>query len=311
MTSNPRISWPDGKRFAFTVFDDTDKATVDNVGGLYAFLADSGFRTTKSVWPVRGPRKPRLGGETCDDPRYLEWILSLKSQGFEIGFHSATFHTSTREETIRALDRFHELFGEHPKTMANHAHCQEAPYWGAQRVSGVNRLAYNLLTRGRKDTKFRGHVPGDELFWGDICRHRIKYMRNFVFRDINTLKACPEMPYHDPDRPMVQYWFASSEGATVEPFNDCISEANQDRLEEEGGACIMYTHFAGFAHDAERYERFKSLMTRLSRKNGWFVPTGTLLDFLLAARGTRPLTRGQRGRMERRWLLHKLRTGTS
>jgi hypothetical protein len=311
VTAAPTIAWPEGRRFAFTVFDDTDKATVENVGGLYAFLADCGFRTTKSVWPVRGPRKPRLGGETCDDPHYLSWIRSLKAQGFEIGFHSATFHTSTRAETIRALDRFHDLFGEHPKTMANHAHCEEAPYWGAQRVSGVNRLAYSLLTRGRRDHKFRGHVPGDELFWGDICQARIKYMRNFVFPEINTLKVCPDMPYHDPERPMVQYWFASSEGATVAPFNACVAEANQDRLEEEGGACIMYTHFAGFDRDPAQYARFKALMTRLSRKNGWFVPTGTLLDFLLETKGRRVLTGRARARLERRWLMHKLRTGTS
>ena len=307
----PAVTWPDGKRFAFTVFDDTDKATVANVGELYAFLADRGFRTTKSVWPVRGPRRPRLGGETCDEPHYLEWVRSLKAQGFEIGFHSATFHTSTRAETIRALDRFREMFGEDPKTMANHAHCEEAPYWGAQRVSGINRLAYSLMTRGRKDNKFRGHVAGDELFWGDVCRERIKYMRNFVFSDINTLKACPEMPYHDPARPMVQYWFASSEGAEIQPYNACISEANQDRLEAEGGACIMYTHFAGFDRDAAEYATFKALMTRLSRKNGWFVPTGTLLDYLIEQRGRTVLTDRQRARLERRWLRHKLRTGTS
>jgi hypothetical protein len=311
VTPNARVTWPDGKRFAFTVFDDTDKSTVQNVGPLYAFLADQGFRTTKSVWPVRGPRKPRLGGETLDDPHYLEWIRSLKAQGFEIGFHSATFHTSTRDETIRALDRFHDLFGEHPKTMANHAHCEEAPYWGAQRVSGINRLAYSLMTRGRKDSKFRGHIPGDELFWGDICRQRIKYMRNFVFEDINTLKACPWMPYHDPDRPMVQYWFASSEGATIEPFNACIAEAHQDRLEAEGGACIMYTHFAGFDRDPVAYGRFKALMTRLGKKNGWFVPAGTLLDYLIQIRGRQVLSRPERARLERRWLRHKLTTGTS
>jgi hypothetical protein len=310
MTS-PRITWPEGKRFAFTVFDDTDKATVANVSGLYSFLADCGFRTTKSVWPVRGPRKARLGGETCEDPHYLEWIRSLRTQGFEIGFHSATYHTSTREETIHALDRFAEIFGENPKTMANHAHCEEAPYWGAQRVSGLHRAAYSLLTKGRKDSKFRGHIPGDELFWGDICHERIKYMRNFVFEDINTLKACPEMPYHDPDRPMVQYWFASSEGATIEPFNACLSEANQDRLEEEGGACVMYTHFAGFDRDERAYARFKSLMSRLGRKNGWFVPVGALLDFLIDARGHQILTPRARARLERRWLFHKLRTGTS
>lgn len=33
-----RIDWPDGKAFAFTIFDDTDFPTLDNVGPVYALL---------------------------------------------------------------------------------------------------------------------------------------------------------------------------------------------------------------------------------------------------------------------------------
>lgn len=308
----PPITWPGGKSFAFTIFDDTDFVTLEKVAGVYAFLRDAGFRTTKSVWPVRGPRRPKLGGLTCDDPAYLHWLRDLREGGFEIGFHNATFHTSYRDETIRALDRFGKLFGESPKTMANHAHCEEGIYWGANRVSGVNRFVYNLSTRNRKNRKFRGDIAGDELFWGDHCRDQIKYVRNFVFQDINTLKACPYMPYHDIDRPLVQYWFASSEGPSVLPFNRCISEENQDRLEEEGGACIMYTHLAcGFQTPDGIDRRFEQLVARLSRKNGWFVPVGELLDYLLAANGSRAITPAQRSRLERRWLMEKLLVGTS
>ena len=53
------IPWPHGKRFAFTVFDDTDSATLENVSPVYALLRDLGFRTTKSVGrsPVIGARR--------------------------------------------------------------------------------------------------------------------------------------------------------------------------------------------------------------------------------------------------------------
>ncbi|MCJ7777683.1 MAG: hypothetical protein MUP16_05150, partial [Sedimentisphaerales bacterium] len=61
-----RISWPNGKDFAFTVFDDTDLATLENVREVYSLLADYGFRTTKLVWPTCGDKKPRGGGATCD-----------------------------------------------------------------------------------------------------------------------------------------------------------------------------------------------------------------------------------------------------
>ena len=83
-------------------------------------------------------------------------------------------------------------------------------------------------------------MPGSSLFWGDLCQKCVSYMRNFVYYDINTLKCCPEMPYHDPERPFVRAWFASSDGARVPSFNERISEARQEQLEAEGGLCIMY-----------------------------------------------------------------------
>jgi hypothetical protein len=304
------IAWPDNKRFAFTIFDDTDYATLQNVRDVYSFLGDLGFRTTKSVWPTKGPEEPICGGDTCEDDAYLKWLVQLKQAGFEIGYHLATYHTSTREQTIAGLDRFAELFGQNPSTMANHSGCRENIYWGSARLSGLNRMLYNSATGFRYSNMFRGHIKNDPLFWGDICRERIKYVRNFVFPEINTLRECPAMPYHDPDRPYVNYWFASSEGARIEPFLRCLTPERQDRLEIEGGACIMYTHLAcGFYENGSLHARFTELMTRLSRKNGWFVPVSTLLDYILEKRGPHTITAAERAGLERRWLRHKLRTG--
>lgn len=306
------LVWPEGKRFAFTIFDDTDLATVENVSPVYDLLADLGFRTTKSVWPLAGTQVPRCGGTTCADPDYLRWTQKLQARGFEIGLHCATYHTSPRADTIRGLDLFREFYGHDPLTMANHTGCQEGIYWGAYRLTGTYRLLYDLMLRLRKHERFRGHVEGDPLFWGDVCQARLKYVRNFQFTDINTLKACPEMPYHDPVRPYVNYWFASSEGAEVGAFNRCLAEGHQDRLEAEGGACIMYTHLAcGFSDSGRPQERFKSLMERLARKNGWFVPAFRLLDYIQEQRGPRALTAAERRRLEYRWLSGKFRTGPS
>lgn len=309
---NSKIEWPEGKKFAFTVFDDTDLATLENVKPVYDLLAHCGFRTTKSVWPLKGERQPLVGGMTCADQDYLNWILELQRAGFEIGYHNATYHTSTREETIRGINRFKELFGHDPYTMANHVGCDEAIYWGNARLTGVNEKVYNIFTRGRWKNKFRGHVVSDELFWGDICRGKIKYVRNFVFPEINTMKIFPYMPYFDQQRPLVNYWFGSSGGATVTNFNKCIDEKNQDRLEEKGGACIMYTHFAcGFYENQNINKRFGILMERLSRKNGWFVPVVVLLDYLLKTNGCHAISGEERSRLERKWLLYKIRVGTN
>jgi hypothetical protein len=53
-------------------------------------------------------------------------------------------------------------------------------------------------------------------------------------------------------------------------------------------------------------------MVRMSRKNGWFVPVATLLDFLADAHGgVTELAPGQRRALEWRWLRSKMRVGYS
>ena len=310
--SPPRVAWPEGKAFAFTVFDDTDSQTLEKGRAVYSYLADLDFRTTKSVWML-APTEPTTDlGANCEDPAYLAFVKKLQSRGFEIGYHMASATTATRDVTIKALDAFRREFGHDPRAMANHYASHEDVYFGEARVSGLNRLAYNVLTRFRNRGLYRGHVTGDPLFWADICRERIRYVRSFTFAEINTLKVCPMMPYHDPDRPLVNAWFASSEGDRAESFLDRISEANQDRLEEEGGACVMYTHFGlGFVRDGQLLPRFRQLMERLRRKNGWFVPVTTLLDYLAAQAGPRVIKKTERAALERRWLRHKVWFGSA
>lgn len=306
-------AWPDGKRFAFTIFDDTDRSTLDNVPVVYALLRDLGIMTTKSVWPLAPSRPPSVvGGATCAEPDYLDWVLRLQAEGFEIGLHNVTYHTSLRGEIAEGLRRFQALFGQRPRVLATHTDCGEGMYWGSARVSGPQRLVYDALTRGRQ-RGFGGHVEGHPSFWGDLCLEQVDYVRNFTFPGANTLTPCPWMPYHDADRPWVKAWFASSEGANCGIFNDTLDEAAQERLEDEGGACVMYTHFGkGFCNEGVLEPRFVELMTRLAQRGGWFVPVSTLLDHVAAARGgVHPLTRAERGRLERRWLRHKFSHGTS
>jgi hypothetical protein len=309
----PNAAWPEGKQFAFTIFDDPDSQTFEGGREVYALLRDLGFRTTKAVWPTRGTREPSDHGITCaDDPAYVDWLRGLEGAGFEIGYHNATLHTSNRQETLAGLDKFLELFGHDPVSMAHHYFCDENLYWCQYRLSGIHRTLYSLLTRGKNQARSFGHIEGHPYFWGDLCRERIRYVRNFVFPDINTLAVCPWMPYHDPQRPYVNYWYASSEGANVNSFVRTIAEGNQDRLEAQGGACIMYTHFGhGYIdQNGKLNDGFRRLMERLAKKNGWFVPVRCLLDRLQDEKRSE-LSPAQRRMLERRWLLHKIRFGTA
>lgn len=306
------IAWPEGKRFAFSVFDDADNDRLHNVRPVYDFLAELGIFTTKSVWTLPAREEVRLGGISTEDPDYLAWAQGLQRSGFEIGFHGVRCHSSTREETELGLNRFREQFGSDPASMSNHFQNADSIYWGAARLTGFWQLLYRVANF-RSRLRAEGHVRTSRYFWGDICRERIRYVRNFVFREINTLKVCPEMPYHDPAFPFVQAWYASAEGGDIESFVKMLSEKNQDQLVAEGGACIMYTHFAkGFYLDGQLDARFVELMRRLAALGGWFVPVGTLLDFLASRNGgIHTLSPSERNRLQRRWLLTKLLHGSS
>jgi len=72
----------------------------------------------------------------------------------------------------------------------------------------------------------------------------------------------------------------------VRTFTSLISPENTDRLEAEGGCCIVYTHFAsGFVDsNGQVHPAFRANLEYLAAKGGWYVPAGTLLDHLLAQR---------------------------
>ncbi len=305
------MEWPDGKDFAFTVFDDPDAQTLEGCRSVYDFLIQSGLRTTIGVWPCAPTRQPNSGGETCGNPEYLRYVQELARYGFEIGYHNTTPHSSIRHEIMGGITAFHDHFGDTPLTMANHYNA-EAIYWGSNRLTGLPRAVYQAATQWRDKDRFSGQVLGSPYFWGDLCGEYVRYCRNFVFGEINTLRVCPWMPYHDPEREYVKFWYASAEGANVASFLETISEKNQDRLEAEHGACIMYSHFGhGFVQNGALDLRFRSLLGRLTKKNGWFVPVSTLLDHLQSRQQTSVITPRQRAGLEWRWLSRKLVKGTS
>lgn len=302
-----RVTWPDDRRFAFTVFDDTDWTTLERGPDVYALLRDLGMRTTKSVWAIEADEPTIIGGSSCEDPDYRAWVLQLQAAGFEIALHNASRGSSSRADVQRALAAFREWFGHDPKVQVNHHVNRDSLYWGAARVTGPTRLLYRLVNRGRRAGLDGGTVPTSEHFWGDVAKQTVTYVRNFVYADIDTLKQCPEMPYHDPARPYVNYWFASSNGTNCRAFCQTISEANQDRLEEEGGACIMYTHFGGrsFRADGRLDRRFVALMERLAAKGGWFVPVSDLLDHLRTAHAREAISPLRRAMLEWKWLFER------
>lgn len=301
---------PPGKRFAFTVVDDTDHATVDRIGPVYRLLEEIGMRTTKTVWTVPATEpSPYEGSSTAADPRYREFCRELQTAGFELALHGVTMHSSTRPQIEQGLGDFAEWFGQMPRMHINHFQNADNLYWGLARLGGrFHRAIYRVASRQPASA---GHVADSPHFWGDLAQQHIDYVRSFTYRETNLLRLGVPLVYKDPQRPYANRMFISTEGGTLETFLDAVSEDRQDELAAEGGICIMYTHFgAGFAEHGQLDKRFERLMRRLAALDGWFVPASELLDALCES-DCPAIGNRQRNKLERRWIAERLRHGAS
>jgi hypothetical protein len=276
------LRFPDGKRFAFTIIDDTDVATVANIAPVYVLLERLKLRTTKTVWPLRCPEG---GGDfadsqTLEDPLYREFVVDLQRRGFEIASHGATMQSSTRERTRRGLELMRSTFGQYPAVHANHAANRENLYWGTARVDHpVIRAIYKRTLRSPDE--FDGHVATSPYWWGDLAQSHVRYVRNLTFERLNVMSINPTLPYQDPRRPLVNWWFSAADAENCAAFNHLLRSGAQDELEREGGVAIVATHFGkGFVREGRVDLETERVLEELSRRPGWFVPVGTLLDWL-------------------------------
>ena len=304
-------AFPGGRRFAFTIIDDTDVATVENVAPIYRLLEQLGMRTTKTVWPMRCPEGSRdfASSETLEDSGYRAFAMDLQRRGFEIASHGATMESSERERTLRGLEKMRATFGAYPTVHANHANNREGLYWGTARIDDVLvRRAYGLLL-GDGDL-FEGHVEDSPYWWGDVARSHIRYVRNLTFECLDVASINPTLPYHDPRRPHVNWWFSAADAENCSAFNRLLRPDAQERLERAGGIAIVATHFGKhFVRDGRVDAETARLLEALSRRPGWFVPVGELLDWLRVQGRGGALPAGEWRRMQRRWLRDLLARG--
>ena len=77
----PRLTWPEGKSFAFTIFDDPDAQVLKDGREVYSLLADLGFRTTKGVWPSGPLRQRNSKGDTCADRSTATMPFAFRNAG--------------------------------------------------------------------------------------------------------------------------------------------------------------------------------------------------------------------------------------
>jgi hypothetical protein len=275
------IMFPDGKRFAFSIVDDTDMATVDRGKPLYDLLHQYGLRTTKTIWVLKATSDAHAPdhGDTLRDPAYREFIVDLRRKGFEIALHGVRGGSSVRQDIIDGLDEFRNEIGQYPTMHVNHSLNADNVYWGERRWSfGPYRWAYGLMS----GQQFSGDDPQSPYFWGDLVQERVRYVNQFTFTEINLLNVTPSMPYHLDDKPYVNLWFLTADGDNLDRFEALLSKENLDRLEREGGVCLVYTHLGAgsFNKDGKAHPRFEARIKDVAARNGWFAPASEILDHL-------------------------------
>jgi hypothetical protein len=101
MCEGSRTLWPHEKRFAFTVFDDTDNDVISNTIAVYDLLAECNMRTSKSVWIY--PPRDGFRGLGLLDSDYEQYIMGLCAKGFEICLHNVGSGSFSRKEITYGL----------------------------------------------------------------------------------------------------------------------------------------------------------------------------------------------------------------
>ena len=299
----PRTVFPGGKRFAFSVIDDTDVATVENVTPIYRLFEELGLRTTKTVWSAGCPEGSESYGmsQTLEDGAYRCFIADLRRRGFEIASHGATMESSPRARTLIGLERFRDVVGEYPRIHINHSDNRENLYWGLERVDEPLLRKVCALT-GSHGEAFEGQVEGSPYWWGDRCRQHVQYSRNLTFGEVNLDRINPSMPYADPARPLVPYWFSAADAEGATEFADLLTPRRVEALARDGGVCIVATHLGkGYAVDGAVPAAVRRCLEHLVSLDGWFPTVRELLDWLRQRRGGGPLPAGEWRRMQWRW----------
>jgi hypothetical protein len=245
------------------------------------------------------------------DPEYRSWILRLQSEGFEIAIHNVGDGEFSREEILAGLEFFNNVLGHYPRCHSNHVSNPDNLYWLRDRFEWPLSQVYNavyLLRHGHAAIS-KGCDPKSPHFWGDAAKKHIRYIRNYTFNGINTLRFDPKMPYRVRRKEAFSnLWFSSSDGHTVAELNQLLQPEQVDSLERDGGGCIIYTHFAsGFVDAKGKLDPvFKRQMEYLSSKEGWFVPVSPLLDHLVETGSSDDPGNLYRMRQELVWLKDRI-----
>lgn len=302
------INWPNGKKAAFSIIDDTDDAKLPEIRDVYELVAAHGLRTTKTVWvyPVRD-KHLFTGDSLLGNPEYLSFIRWLAQRGFEVGLHNVGSGAFTRTEIREGLAHYKRLLGSYPKIHVNHSYNKDNIYGGEKRFTFPLR---QIMKRMYPDySGFEGDVEGSPFFWGDLHKELIEYSRSFELDGLNLLRYT-KFPYRDPM--YSQYcnlFYPSVFCSNQDLFNHHVTEKSIARLISDGGCSIIYTHLGYYSERGEIDRGFRDRLKLLEKYSDdlWLAPVSEILDHMISQLGVQHLGPMQRFLLECRGLATRVK----
>jgi hypothetical protein len=277
-----KVVWlPDFYDAGIAITDDPDNGTFEQFKTMYDVLISLNLPTTRAMWffePIEFSGTPQLPiqfySPLLSDHECCDYCKKLHEAGFEICLHGASSGNNDRTQMLAAIKFIEKEIG---KLSVHICHSKNAEnlYWDSKCTHSP--IVSFLLRFYTKNTCF-GEVVGSRYFWGDICKEKIKYIRFYRTRQVNTLAFNPSMPYHESYKPYVNYWFSATKGYLPKLY----TQKNLDKLCRENGAGIAYQYMHKYVNSEGSIDAgvLETLERIANDKRIFFRPVSVLLDRL-------------------------------
>lgn len=325
----PKATWrispyPNGYDFAFTIVHDADDAYSERLAPLFDVFNKYGFKISVTAFAFWGEdfKNKKVFEETPEKDRFYkakavplevpserEFYKKLESKGHEIGLHTATNLSDTRDTTKAAFEYFKEIFGHYPDIYVEHRDTDnmecvqneganpESKFYVVDLLNHygpwvwiISPSALPYEGKGRYYDLLDNSLP----FFSDTALKYYGIFRGFYkekkirIRNGNLYLCMVKGgtlfdKYAKKKYGLVKAFRRSgrSDCADGNGFLKCYSKKNIDELERHNGVAIVYTHLNTNWIDINTKKIRSEIEERLkyiASKNVWLATASEILD---------------------------------